>query len=235
MTTTLEKPAPTVGPAPRHAPIPGPEPEPPEPPEKEQTNPRFNYIFTDDATAINDEYAIDPQDHLWFISIIGSAREIRKIITTITNARHIEINPTYLETSMTTRNRQCRIPQRTRQMWAVKYTGLPRIQAAHAILYPQLAELYNNHQDFLLLLPPDRNPAEQHFRFLNRRTTLPIHPDWADWLWQRGIESGEITPLETMTMQAWYCQWNEQTLKEHLSIAIANKHLPIPEPKTARE
>ena len=37
-----------------------------------------------------------------------------------------------------------------------------------------------------------------HQRFLDRRSSLPLHNSWAGWLWQRGLDCGEISPLQAV-------------------------------------
>ena len=54
--------------------------------------------------------------------------------------------------------------------------------------------------------PPARTEAPGlHHRFLDRRSPLPLHRNWADWLWHRGLTEGEIVPLQSAGIAAYRC------------------------------
>jgi hypothetical protein len=64
-----------------------------------------------------------------------------------------------------------------------------------------------------------------YFSFLDRLLTVPLLQDWADWLWRRGIEKGEIEALESFRLSAYECRVDPDVLKKDLSRAIRKKQL----------
>lgn len=57
------------------------------------------------------------------------------------------------------------------------------------------------HPIFILMQQPEDTPATlalRHLRFLAKRVgPLPPVPDWASFLWERALDTGEATPLRT--------------------------------------
>ena len=75
----------------------------------------------------------------------------------------------------------------------------------HALVYTKTAE-YGYEKDSFLLLAQSREEAPAlHHRFLDKRSPLPLHGSWADWLWERGIEEEEIVPLQSVGVSAYRC------------------------------
>ena len=54
---------------------------------------------------------------------------------------------------------------------------------------------------------------------------FPMHHSWAEWLWERGIEQKEITPLECNGIHAWRCIPNEAKLRQDLSEAVRYRQI----------
>ena len=79
----------------------------------------------------------------------------------------------------------------------------------------------------------DEAPALHH-RFLDKRSPLPLplHRSWAGWLWERGLENGEIAPLQSSGVVAYRCSPNAERLREDLSGAVASGRLALPEEGT---
>ena len=65
----------------------------------------------------------------------------------------------------------------------------------------------------------------RYFSFLDRLTPIPLLNCWAGWLWERGIEKGEIEALEGYRLTAYECRVDLEGLKEDLSQAIRKKQL----------
>ena len=72
-----------------------------------------------------------------------------------------------------------------------------------------------------------------HHRFLDKRSPLPLHGSWADWLWARGIEQEEIVPLQSVGVSAYRCSPKAKQLREDLSDAVASGWLTLPREETA--
>jgi len=64
-----------------------------------------------------------------------------------------------------------------------------------------------------------------YFSFLDRLVPIPLLQNWADWLWKRGIEKGEIEALEGYRLSAYECRVDPDLLKDDLSRAIRKKQL----------
>ena len=67
-----------------------------------------------------------------------------------------------------------------------------------------------------------------HHRFLDKRSPLPLHGSWADWLWRRGLDNGEIVPLQSVGVSAYRCSPKAGKLREDLSGAVASGWLTLP-------
>ncbi len=102
----------------------------------------------------------------------------------------------------------------------------------------------------------DTYRTTQHFAFLNQRVPWPMASAWADYLWERGLERKEITPLtiwsvaskqvkhqgeeeeETdvrslpLFLEAWLCQPNPSLLPSDLKQARADGRLLLSETTT---
>ena len=82
---------------------------------------------------------------------------------------------------------------------------------------------------FLLLAQSEKDAPGLHHRFLDRRSPLPLHGSWANWLWQSGIGNGEIVPLQSVGVSAYRCFPKADRLREDLSEAVASGRLTLPE------
>ena len=53
-----------------------------------------------------------------------------------------------------------------------------------------------------------------------RRSPLPLHRDWADWLWKRSQRRPEIVRLDSQGIVAYRCSPDSEALREDLSMAV---------------
>jgi hypothetical protein len=100
----------------------------------------------------------------------------------------------------------------------------------HGLLFPASATAHSVGPTFTLLLPlSDTARAASHFfRLLDVRTPLPLHPSWADWLWQLFVHECWITDLTGEgPWTGWEVQWEPETLQDHITSAIATGHLAL--------
>ncbi len=67
--------------------------------------------------------------------------------------------------------------------------------------------------------------AALNYRFLNRRVDLPLHPSWAGWLWERGLDANEIEALESLGVHAYRCRPDPSALQEDVSQAVRPRRL----------
>ena len=129
---------------------------------------------------------------------------------------------------------RCSTPQETVGTWATRITRLPVSGGWHAFVYTRMAEHAFERDSFLLLAPSEREAPGIHQRFLDRRSPLPLHRSWADWLWWRGLGAGEIAPLQSAGVAAYLCKPDAGALREDLSRAVASGLLTLPREDTAR-
>ena len=94
-------------------------------------------------------------------------------------------------------------------------------------MYTRLAEFSFERDDFLLLAQDQADAPGLHHRFLDRRSPLPLHRSWRDWLWRRGLDTGEIVPLESAGLLAYSCNPRGEELKADLSAAVAARTLTL--------
>ncbi len=124
---------------------------------------------------------------------------------------------------------RCIIPEETIGTWTTKIARLPSSGGWQAMVYTKLAEFRFERDEFLLLAPDEETAPALHRRFLDRRSDLPLPPDWADWLWQTGLRNETIVPLQSVGVAAYRCAPNHDLLREELSQAVASGRLTLPE------
>ncbi|MFQ5809873.1 MAG: hypothetical protein ACE5JM_09665 [Armatimonadota bacterium] len=117
--------------------------------------------------------------------------------------------------------------------WRFYGARLPSGAAYHSLLVPELAAYACDRQEFLLLARSEEEAPALHYRFLNRRLDLPLHPSWAGWLWERGLNTDEVEALESMGVHAYRCRPDPPALQEDVSQAVRRGQLPMPVEDTA--
>ena len=183
-------------------------------------------------SATADAFARDTDtEGLWFLSMVGSQTALKAIWASllkqppepahlIQGADGMALSGGYL---------RCVIPHQTIGTWTTKIARLPVSGGWHALVYTRRAEYTFDHDSFLLLAQNEEDAPDLHHRFLDRRSPLPLHGFWADWLWRRGLDSGEIVPLESVGIVAYRCSPDGKSLREDLSLAVAAGSLTLPE------
>jgi hypothetical protein len=104
------------------------------------------------------------------------------------------------------------------------------------MLVPDPAAYACERPDFLLLARNEDPSAPLrtgsapalHYRFLNRRVDLPLHPSWAEWLWDRGIASVDTEALHSAGIHAYRCRPDVSQLEEGISAAVRRGRLLVP-------
>ena len=114
--------------------------------------------------------------------------------------------------------------------WRTKTMRLPQTKAWHTLVYSTMLEFNREEPNFVLLAEPGATDAmERHLQFLNRRVSLPLHPSWQSWLWERGLRSGEVQPLVAEGLSAWECLPDQDALKVDIKWAVRQGTLIVPE------
>ena len=182
-------------------------------------------------SATVDAFARDEQtEGLWFLSMLGSQTAVKAIWAAllkqppeaaflIRGADGLPHSGGY---------QRCLVPEETIGTWTTKIGRLPSSGGWQAMIYTKLAEFRFERDEFLLLAPDEEAAPTLHRRFLDRRSDLPLPPDWADWLWQSGLRHETIVPLESVGLAAYKCAPNHDLLREELSRAVASGRLTLP-------
>ena len=113
--------------------------------------------------------------------------------------------------------------------WRFFTANLRAAAGYHGLLVPEAALYGSGRTDFLLLVRQPEEAPMLHYRFLNRRLDLPLHPSWATWLWDRAIGRGEALALESRGLCAHLCVPNPEKLATDLGAAVAEGTLGLAE------
>ena len=175
-------------------------------------------------SATADAFARGPDSEgLWFLSMVGAQSALKAIWAALLkqppDAAHLLAGTDGMALSGGFHG--CAIPRETVGTWTTKIARLPVSGGWHALVYTRMAEYAFERDAFLLLAPGEDEAPALHHRFLDRRSPLPLHRSWADWLWHRGLAEGEIAPLQSAGIAAYRCTPNAEALREDLSHAVA--------------
>lgn len=161
------------------------------------------------------------EDELWFVSMLGHQQAVRAIWARLVKGETAYLSETELGGEP--------VPL-AREAWGTwRFSGmrLPSGSAYHGMLVPELAAYATDRRDFLLLARGQDEEAHLHYRFLNRRLDLPLHPSWAQWLWRRGVENGEIEELVSVGLRAFRCRPEPDALREDIGDAVRRRLLAV--------
>ena len=187
-------------------------------------------------SATVDAFARDEDtDGLWFVSMVGSQTALKAIWASLLkqppDAAHLTRGADGMDFSGGFR--RCAVPQETIGSWTTKIARLPVSGGWHALVYTKMAEFAFERDSFLLLAKTEEEAPALHHRFLDKRSPLPLHRSWADWLWRKGLRNGTIAPLESLGVVAYRCTPKAEWLREDLSEAVASGRLTLPREETS--
>lgn len=182
-------------------------------------------------TATADAFAVTEGERpgasqIWFISMVGAQTALRAVWASLLNTppKPVYLTPGTGGLALEDRYHQCSIHGLSQGTWKVKMTKMANGMGYHAMAYTGLAEYAHDNENFVLLAREGENEREAHHRFLDRRVTLPMHPSWAGWLWERGLRTEEIIPMECVGVRAWLCMPNPPKLEADVGEAV-RQHL----------
>ncbi len=189
-------------------------------------------------SATADAFARDPDSEgLWFLSMVGAQSALKAIWAALLKrppeSAHLLAGADGL--ALSGGFHRCEVPHETIGTWTTKITRLPVSGGWHAMVYTRLAEYAFERDAFLLLAPGEAEAPALHHRFLDRRSPLPLHRNWAQWLWERGLASGEISPLQSAGVAAWRCTPDAEALRDDLAAAVAAGTLTLPRETASNE
>lgn len=181
-------------------------------------------------SATVDAYAWEPDPdptarrlHLWFLSLLGSQEAVKALWARLIKGETATMALDYLGTA-----RFCALASEGPRRWRFFTASLRTVAAYHGVLVPEAAFYTAERPDFLLLPRAADEAAALHYRFLNRRLDLPLHPLWAAWLWERGLGAGETMALQSLGTQAYRCVPRPEALATDLGDALRRGALPVP-------
>ena len=182
-------------------------------------------------SATADAFARDEStEGLWFVSMVGSQTALKAIWASLLkqqgDAAHIIRGADGM--ALSGEYQRCVIPYETLGSWTTKIARLPMSGAWHALVYTKQAEFQFEKDSFLLLAQSPEDAPALHHRFLDKRSPLPLHGSWAGWLWERGLNEGEIVPLQSVGISAYRCSPKADKLREDLSAGVASGRLTLP-------
>lgn len=160
------------------------------------------------------------EQEIWFLSMLGHQQSVRAIWARLVKG----------ERSFLSGDGDAKSLPLAREAWGTwRFNGmrLPSGASYHGMLVPQLAMYNSDRSDFLLLVREQDDAARLHFRFLARRLDLPLHPSWAEWLWQRSLASGEVDELDSLGLGAWRCRPNQDVLRNEIGKAVRRGELCV--------
>ena len=192
--------------------------------------PRLYTVSAGGFSATSDAFARDNStDTLWFLSMVGAQTALKAIAAALLKqspaAAHLIEGAEGM--ALSGGYQTCNIPPETIGSWTNRIKRLPVGHGHHCLVYTKFAEYANERDDFLLLARDQDSPPDLHYRFLDRRCPLPLHPSWAGWLWQRGLRNGEVQLLESSGITAYRCKPNFVELQEALSEAVEDGLLRV--------
>ena len=187
-------------------------------------------------SATADAFARDEESEtIWFLSMVGSQTALKAIWASLLKqppeAAHIIRGADGM--ALSGGYQRCIIPYETIGTWTTKIARLTATGGWHALVYTKTAEFNHEKDSFLLLAQSVEEAPALHHRFLDKRSPLPLHGSWADWLWERGIEEEEIVPLQCIGVSAYRCSPKAKKLREDLSDAVASGRLTLPREEVA--
>ena len=194
-------------------------------------------ISANGFSATADAFARDPDSEgLWFLSMVGSQSALKAIWAALLkrppDAAHLLAGTDGM--ALSGGFHRCQVPHETLGTWTTKIARLPMSGGWHAMVYTRLAEYAFERDAFLLLAPGEAEAPALHHRFLDRRSPLPLHRAWAEWLWRRGLAKGEVVPLQSAGIHAWRCQPDAEALREDLALAVGSGLLTLAPEGTAQ-
>ncbi len=173
-------------------------------------------------TATVDAFAQDGEQ-LWFISMLGSQQSVRALW-----ARLVKGESAYLSEGDLDGGSPCSLAREAWGTWRFHGARLPSSAAYHGMLVPDLGSYACERPDFLLLARAESEAPALHYRFLNRRVDLPLHPSWAAWLWDRGLASGETEALHAAGIHAYRCRADVHQIEADIGDAVRRGWLTVP-------
>ena len=148
-------------------------------------------------SATADAFARDPDTGgLWFLSMVGPQTALKAIWASLLkqppDIAHLIKGIEGM--ALSGGYQRCQVPHHTVGTWTTRIARLPASRGWHALVFTRLAEFSFERDDFPGAGQDQGDAPGLHHRFLDRRSPLPLHRSWRDWLWRRGWTPGRSSP-----------------------------------------
>ncbi len=160
-------------------------------------------------------------DGLWFVSMLGHQQAVRAIWARLVKGEAAYLSETELGGQP--------VPL-AREAWGTwRFSGLrlPSGSAYHGMLVPELAAFAANRRDFLLLARDGTRHLTSITASSTAASTCRSHSSWAEWLWSRGLENGEVETLISVGVHAFRCRPIPKALREDIGEAVRRRVLSV--------
>jgi hypothetical protein len=165
---------------------------------------------------------------LWLISLLGSQQSVKALWAQLVKGETATLN------TGAGGARFCVLAPQGPRAWRFFRASFPASSGYHGVLVPEAALFAEESPEFLLLKRDTDDAARLHYRFLNRRVALPLHPTWAEWLWERALRTGDTQMLESFGMEAYRCMPDEAALGSDITAAIRGGALSVGDDRAIR-
>ncbi len=184
-------------------------------------------IHTKRLSASVDAFAWEPDPagcriQLWFLSLLGPKEAVKALW-----ARLIKGEVATISVEAFGKARFCALALEGPRVWRFFTARLRAAAGYHGVLVPEAGLYPTERADFLLLPRRLDEAARLHYQFLNRQLDLSLHPNWADRLWERALDTGEAIALESHGLRAYRCSPNPVVLADDLRAGVRQGTLHV--------
>ena len=152
---------------------------------------------------------------LWLLSLLGPQESVKALWARLVKGEMATLSFEGLGSA-----HLCALAPEGPRAWRFYTANMRAAAGYHGVLVPEAALYGGERPDFLLLVRQPQEAPMLHYRFLNRRLDLPLHPAWASWLWDRALRTGEAVALESRGLRAYRCLPNPEKLAADLGAAL---------------
>ena len=181
-------------------------------------------------SATSDAFAVDDSsNHIWFCSLLAGREALIAITAAMLKSNP---DPVHLvqgvENNISGNYHPYQVPPESIGTWVRQVMPLRSGKGHHAMAYSRKAHPAFESPDFLLLADSEERAPTMHYRSLDIRTQIPIHPSWTDWLWQRSLLKNESRRLNSHGIIAYWCNPDQESIQADITLAVADGRLTVP-------
>lgn len=181
-----------------------------------------------------EDYALDEENQLWYLSMVGPQIAVKAISAAMVNSPPKPVVITPLDQQgdplyrFSTSGNHPKMEEKTG--WRRIMKKLPATGAYQMVVYPRIAEERSiSGRDMLLLMKEEEEEQQLYYRLLTRITHIPLHHSWSQWLWDRAIGAKEVETLHTLKIKAYRARYRPGALARDVTGAVASGILTVKE------